>query len=95
MNRTREKFESLDKVKEILNNDKHISFDGEFYFHEIIETFTPEEIIFLNAAFYAFNDRQKKIDEALEYVIFRKEMMVEIESDSLEWYLNEQNTQTV
>ena len=72
MKTMREKFEGLEKIKDILEEYKSdvITFDEEKdeYEAKLYVTFVPEYIEWLNGAWYAFQEQQKKIDEALEYI---------------------------
>ena len=69
MSELRQKFEILENIKDILN-DKEISFVHETnnYGNSLYETFVPEEIIFLNGAWYAFQEQQEKIDAVLSVI---------------------------
>lgn len=72
MKTMREKFENLAQIKNILeyNESDNIVFDEEKheYKAELYTTLVPEYIEWINGAWYAFQDQQKKIDEALEYI---------------------------
>lgn len=71
----RDKFEGVEKVKNILKECKSdlITFNDEKdeYEAKLYVTFVPEYIEWLNGAWYAFQEQQKKIDavkEALEKI---------------------------
>ena len=67
MKTMREKFEGLEKIKDILEEYKSdvITFDEENgeYKATLYSTFVPEYIEWLNGAWYAFQEQEKKIGE--------------------------------
>lgn len=72
MKTMREKFEGLEKIKDILEEYKSdlITFNDEKdeYEAKLYVTFVPEYIEWLNGAFYAFQEQQKKIDAVMQYL---------------------------
>lgn len=72
MKTMREKFEGLEKIKDILDEYKSdvINFDDEKdeYEAKLYVTFVPEYIEWLNGAWYAFQEQQKKIDKAKDEI---------------------------
>lgn len=72
MKTMREKFEGLEKIKDILEEYKSdvITFDEEKdeYKATLYVTFVPEYIEWLNGAWYAFREQQKKIDRAKDEI---------------------------
>ena len=78
MKTMREKFEGLEKIKDILEEYKSdvIIFDEEKgeYKATLYVTFVPEYIEWLNGAWYAFQDQQKKIYAVLQYISDEKWM---------------------
>ena len=69
---SRQEFEKLDKVKELLieyESDKIVFNEQEGrYEAQLYITLVPEYIDWLNGALWAFEEQQKKIDSVLEYV---------------------------
>ena len=72
MKTMRDKFEGLEKIKDILEEYKSdvITFDEENgeYKATLYSTFVPEYIEYLKGAWEALPAREKKIDEVLEYI---------------------------
>ena len=72
MKTMREKFEGLEKIKDILEEYKSdvITFDDEKdeYKATLYSTFIPEYIEWLNGAWYAFQEQQKKIDTIKDHM---------------------------
>ena len=80
---SRQEFERLDKVKELLVEYKNdiIVFneqDGR-YEAKLYTTFVPEYVYWLNGALWAFDFQQKKIDNTLEHI--NDEMWVDVYGD--------------
>lgn len=68
----REKFENLAQIKNILeyNESDNVVFDEEKeeYKAELYTTFVPEYIEWINGAWYAFQEQEKKIDAVMQYL---------------------------
>ena len=69
----REKFENLAQIKNILeyNESDNIVFDEEKqeYKAELYTTFVPEYIEWINGAWYAFKEQEKKIDAVKKMIV--------------------------
>lgn len=65
----RSEFERLPLVAEILN-DADIFYNecSCLYENKLYITFVPEEITFLNGAWYAFQEQKKKINDVLQTI---------------------------
>lgn len=78
MKTMREKFENLAQIKNILeyNESDNIVFDEEKqeYKAELYTTFVPEYIEWINGAWCAFQEQQKKIYAVLQYISDEKWM---------------------
>lgn len=102
MKTMREKFEGLEKIKDILEEYKSdvIIFDEEKgeYKATLYVTFVPEYIEWLNGAWYAFQDQQQKIDAIKDNVksFYAESELWGFDSDQalrqvelIRWLLNE------
>lgn len=69
---SRQEFEKLDKVKELLieyESDNIVFNEQEGHYEaQLYITFVPEYIDWLNGALWAFEEQQKKIGKVLEYI---------------------------
>ncbi len=58
--------EEFEKLEEIADKLEHLFFEDGFYFRKYDDADSDE--YFVNGAWYAFQEQQKKIDKATEYL---------------------------
>ena len=68
----REEFEKLPEIAQLIEEGKgdNLAFITETnrYDAEMYITFTPDYVHYLNGAWYAYQEQQKKINTAIEYL---------------------------